>query len=163
MSMNSPSGGGRWWSNICQTIPLTFCSNKLPMSKAGSAVAMAMAKRPARPAAAQVEAPAGEAPEAPDPLQLEVDPKLLVSTRGSGPPRLSVHRPSLRRPILQTHARDRFQVLVRQLLVLTLCKAQRAASQPLQMEVVRNRIGKRPRGRGRGGSASQPEEKRRKT
>ena len=98
--------------------------------QAGSAVAMAMAKRPALPAAAQVEAPAGEAAEAPDPLQQEVDPKLLVSTRGRGPPRPSVHRPCLRRPLLNTHARVRLQVLVHPLLVLTLCKAQRAASQP---------------------------------
>jgi hypothetical protein len=119
--------------------------------QAGSAVAMAMAKRPARPAAAQVEAPAEDAPEAPaapDPLQRAVDRKLLVSTRGSGPPRPSVHQPGLRRPILHTHARVRFQVLVRPSLVLTPCEAQRAASQPLQVEVVRNRLGKQLRGRG---------------
>ena len=29
--MNSLSGRGGWWGNSCQTIPLTFCSNKLPM------------------------------------------------------------------------------------------------------------------------------------
>ena len=28
MSMSFPSGRGRWWSNICQTIPLTFYFNK---------------------------------------------------------------------------------------------------------------------------------------
>ncbi len=55
-----------------------------------------------------------------------------------------------------------FQVLVRPLLVLTPCEAQRAALQPLQVEIVRNKLGKRPRGWGRGGSASRLVVKRRK-
>ena len=32
MSANSPTGRGRWWSNICLIIPLIFCFNKLAMS-----------------------------------------------------------------------------------------------------------------------------------
>jgi hypothetical protein len=32
MTTNQALGRGRWWSNICQTIPLIFCSNKLQMS-----------------------------------------------------------------------------------------------------------------------------------
>ncbi len=42
----------------------------------------------------------------------------------------------------------RFQVLVR--LLLKPCEAQRAASQPLQVEIVSNKLGKRPRGPGQG-------------
>jgi hypothetical protein len=40
---------------------------------------------------------------------------------------------------------------------LKLCEVQRTSSQPLEMEIVCHGVVKRPRGRGRGVSASQPD------